>query len=52
MPDRQQTKLPDAGSGITTDDRKRLRRAMFAGLKGTAQGALGNPNVAKPTLGA
>jgi hypothetical protein len=52
MPERQQTKLPDAGASITVDDRKRMRRAMFAGLKGTTQGALGNPTVAAPTLGA
>jgi len=52
VPERQQTKLPDSGSPVTADDRKRMmRRAMFAGLKGAAAGALGNPNVAKPTLG-
>ena len=51
MPERQQTKLPDAGSPMTVDDRKRMRRAMFAGLRGTTDGVLGNPNVTKPTLG-
>jgi hypothetical protein len=52
VPERQQTKLPDAGAPVTADDRKKmLRRAMFAGLQGSAQGVLGNPNTAKPTLG-
>jgi hypothetical protein len=52
MPERQQTKLPDEGSPVTMNDRKRIRQAMFAGLRGGAQGALGTPSVAKPTLGA
>jgi hypothetical protein len=52
MPERQPTKLPDAGAEISKDDYKRtLRRAMFAGLKTSAVGALGSPNVTKPTLG-
>lgn len=51
MPERQATKLPDAGATITKDDRKRLRRALYAGMTTGSQGALGNPQSAKPTLG-
>jgi hypothetical protein len=32
-------------------NRDRWRRAMMAGMVTGPQGALGNPNVAKPTLG-
>lgn len=51
VPARQATKLPDAGAEVPNRDRKRLQRAMFAGLTGAATGSLGTPNVMKPTLG-
>lgn len=51
LPERQPTKLPDQGSAISKDDRKRFRRAMFAGMATSSQGAMGTPNIAQPTLG-
>lgn len=48
--ERQAAKLPDAGAPKGASD-KRNRRAMYAGLIAPASG-LGNPMVAKPTLGA
>jgi hypothetical protein len=53
MPERQSVKLPDEGAPLTKDDSRRMmvRRAMFAGLSGTAAGTLGNPITARPKLG-
>ena len=52
MPERQPMKLPDEGATVSGTDRKQmLRRAMFAGLSGSASGSLGTPNMARPKLG-
>jgi hypothetical protein len=55
MPSRQATKLPDAGADIPDTDRRRVQRAMFAGLR--SSGMSGSPSpmsgmmTGKATLG-
>jgi hypothetical protein len=52
VPERQAVKLPDQGAPDSAGkNRDRWRRAIMAGLVTGPQGALGTPNVAKPTLG-
>lgn len=51
VPERQQVQLPDQGAAPNTDRFKKMRRAVMAGMITPPSGALGNPNIAKPTLG-
>ena len=51
VPERQQVRLPDEGAAPNTDRFKKMRRAIMAGMITSPQGALGNPTVAKPSLG-
>ena len=50
VPERQPVKLPDEGSPATTDDFRKRRRAIIAGLMTSPEG-IGSPGTAKPTLG-
>ncbi len=51
VPERQAAKLPDNGAPAGATDTSRRRRAIMAGILTSANGALGSPAVAKPTLG-
>lgn len=51
VPERQASKLPDAGAPTSASQTDRYRRAMMAGLVTSPQGVLGSPTITKPTLG-